>query len=41
MPFNVTPLDSARPDFAGLATGIDLSAPVNEALASQIDDAMN
>lgn len=41
MRFNVTPLDSARPDFAGLATGIDLCAPVDEALASQIDDAMN
>ncbi|WP_321897678.1 TauD/TfdA dioxygenase family protein [Paraburkholderia heleia] len=41
MPFKVTPIDSARPDFAGLATGIDLTAPVNEALASQIDDAMN
>lgn len=41
MSFEVRPLDEARPDFAGLATGIDLAAPVTEALARRIDDAMN
>jgi alpha-ketoglutarate-dependent 2,4-dichlorophenoxyacetate dioxygenase len=41
MPFKVDLIDSAHPDFVGLATGIDLTAPVNEELASQIDAAMN
>jgi len=41
MSFEVRPVHSARPGFAGLATGIDLTAPVDEALARQIDDAMN
>jgi alpha-ketoglutarate-dependent 2,4-dichlorophenoxyacetate dioxygenase len=39
--FEAHPLDAARPDFAGLVTGIDLTAPVGEVLACQIDDAMN
>jgi alpha-ketoglutarate-dependent 2,4-dichlorophenoxyacetate dioxygenase len=41
MSLEVVPIDAAHPDFVGLASGIDLTAPVSEALACAIDAAMN
>ncbi|HGL4257377.1 TauD/TfdA dioxygenase family protein [Burkholderia dolosa] len=41
MSLEVVPIDAARADFVGLASGIDLTSPVSERLACAIDAAMN
>ncbi|MBN3801463.1 TauD/TfdA family dioxygenase [Paraburkholderia sp. Ac-20336] len=41
MSLEVVPIDAARPDFAGLARGVDLAGPIAEDVACAIDAAMN
>src|ERR1700761_1350111 len=41
MPLEVIPFDAQRPDFVGLASGIELAAPVSPNTARAIDEAMN
>jgi len=41
MTLHIAPVDAARPDFAGLATGIDLRQPLSPESARAIEDALD